>query len=448
MNKKLGTDSKGRTVLETDFWDAGDWLLELVQGRDGRPVFIHYHRDGGQWKFVDRFETDKHVLLLPEQEPLLHQVRFSHYFNKSPITPSLLLQAMNGFLPRCLDLDQDSGFLMACFILSTWLVDTLPVAPGLSLVGMPDSGKSTGLRVLGLLCRRALLTSDISSAAFCNLCTQLMPTLLIDETATAGQQRSLFHLLRSGSAPDTLVFRQKQSYSVYGSKVVAWTELPDDQALNSRYTILPMRASLRTDLARPSDPAIVEAADYLQGSLLRFRLDYFHKMRTARIPYSGQLHGRARDLFEALALPISEDPELCQRLLACLEDQQEVNFQRLSARQSAVLEALGQHVRHHPREEFCSLKSLTKATNQELADAGEHFHLNERAVGSTLTSLGLVDHKRTNAGYVLYLDNSARRHIHASLVRHGSGCPWAAEGAACEFCNPPASPQPGPAASE
>jgi hypothetical protein len=448
VNKVLGTDSKGKTVLETDFWDGGDWLVELVESGDGTPALLYYRLDTGERSCVRRLETKTHILFLPQEEPLLHQVRFPRRLEPSPMTPSLLIQAVSDLLNRCLELDQNSTYLLACFILSTWLVDALPVAPYLALVGVPGSGKSTTLRMLRLLCRRSLLTADITSAAFYNLCSQVMPTVVIDETATAGQPRSLFHLLRSGSTPDAVVLRQKQSYSVYGSKVVAWTELPDDQALNSRCIILPMRESLRTDLARPSDPAIVEAADRLQGSLLRFRLDYFHKMRTARIPHSGQLHGRARDLFDALALPLFEDPELCQRLLACLEDQQEISRQHLSPRQSAVLEALGRRVRQHPGEESCSLKVLTQAANQALADAGEHIHLNERALGGTLTSLGLIHRKRTNLGYVLCLDKSARKHIHDSLLRHGSGCPSAAQGAACEFCNPPASPQAEPAASE
>lgn len=45
------------------------------------------------------------------------------------------------------------------------------------------------LKILRLLCRRSLLTADVSSAAFYRACGRLIPTLLIDETATAGTSR-------------------------------------------------------------------------------------------------------------------------------------------------------------------------------------------------------------------------------------------------------------------
>jgi hypothetical protein len=450
MNKKIGIDLKGRTIIETDFWDGGDWLIELVECGDGRPTLLLFHKADGEWteKAAFGFETEKHRFRVPTPELGLKQVRFARRWNSVPITLSMLFQEMDDLMVCCLDLDQNSRFLLACFVLSSWLVDCLPVAPYLALVGLPGSGKSTALRVLRLLCRRSLLTSDISSAAFYNLCTQLMPTLLIDETETSGQKRSLFHLLRSGSTPDAVVLRDKESFRGYSAKVVAWTELPDDEALNSRCVILTMRESFRTDLSRPSDPAIVEMGDHLQACLIHFRVNNYHKTRTAKIPLSGRPHGRARDLYEALALPLSEDPELCQRLLACLEQQQEVHRERLSPRQTAVLEALGKNVRQSPNEETCSLKSLTKDTNQELVKAGEHFHLNEKAVGSTLTSLALTNRKRINSGYVLCLDSAARKYVHDCLVRHGSGCPSADAGGACEYCNPPASPKSEPPASQ
>ena len=450
VNKIIGRDLKGRSHIETDFWDGGDWFIELVEDANGQPVLGMFFKEQGEWKVRLNVEItgSKHVFRVPTPVSSLKQVRFAHRLNSGPITLSSLFQEMDDLLVRCLDLDQNSRFLLACFVLSSWTIDCLPVAPYLALVGLPGSGKSTVLRVLRLLCRRSLLTSDVSSAAFYNLCTKLMPTLLIDETETSGQKRNLFHLLRSGSTPDAVVLRDKESFQVYGAKVMAWTELPDDEALNSRCVILTMRESLRTDLSRPSDPAIVETADHLQACLICFRMENYRKMRTAKVPSSGQLHGRARDLYEALARPLSEDPEFCWRLAACLEEQQEVYRERLSPRQTAVLQALGQQVCQHPIEETCSLVSLTKDSNRELVKAGEHFHLNEKAVGATLTSLGFAHRKRTNAGYVLCLDSAARKYVHDCLVRHGSGCPRAEQRGACEFCNPPVSPQPEPPARE
>lgn len=85
-------------------------------------------------------------------------------------------------------------------------------SPYLALVGLPASGKSTVLKVLRLLCRRSLLTADISSAAFYRVCEPLTPTLLIDEAATAGNSRDLFHLLRTGTSREAVTLRKDESF--------------------------------------------------------------------------------------------------------------------------------------------------------------------------------------------------------------------------------------------
>jgi hypothetical protein len=56
-------------------------------------------------------------------------------------------------------------------------------------IGQISAGQTT-LRFLDLLCRRSLLTSDITSASFYATTNLVTPTLLIDEKATAGDQRA------------------------------------------------------------------------------------------------------------------------------------------------------------------------------------------------------------------------------------------------------------------
>jgi hypothetical protein len=110
-------------------------------------------------------------------------------------------------------------------------------------IGLPRSGKSTALKALYLVCRRGMITSDISSAAFYRACDRLTPTICIDEAATAGQKKTLFlfHLLRSGTTRQAIAFREGQSYRAFGAKIVTWTEMPNDDALNSRCTSFPCK---------------------------------------------------------------------------------------------------------------------------------------------------------------------------------------------------------------
>jgi hypothetical protein len=48
----------------------------------------------------------------------------------------------------------------------------------------------------------------------------------------------------------------------------------------------------------------------------------------------------------------------------------------------------------------------------DLASHGEPFGLSERKVGDILTSLGLTNRSRTNAGYLLWLERPVRVRIH------------------------------------
>ena len=235
-----------------------------------------------------------------------------------------LLRQTESILSRCLDIDEGDRFLLACFVLSTWFIEKLPVAPYVALVGLPRSGKSTALSVLDLMCRRGLLTADISSAAFYRVCDRLTPTLLIDETSTAGESRNLFHLLRTGTTRDAVAIRRDESFKTFGPKVVSWTELPDDEALKSRCIVIPLRETHRTDLTRTTNPDVLLAAENLQKQLQQFRFEKFNALELRKVQGDEVLHSRARDLYQALLLPVVEYQEACEELVKLFQIATEV----------------------------------------------------------------------------------------------------------------------------
>jgi len=439
---------EGKPVIETDFFVGQGWLVELVRIENFGLVLIHYKDDGTKWKSSLHVPSGESVLCPPVEDEITRHVRFA---SRVGIYASAqdYLEAVDSFLARCLDLDQRYRFLLACFVLSTWVVDRLPVAPYVALVGLPRSGKSTALRALHLVCRRGMITSDISSAAFYRACDRLTPTICIDEAATAGQKRTLFHLLRSGTTRDAVAFRQGQSYHAYGAKVVAWTEMPDDDALNSRCIVIPMQETMRTDLLRTTDPEIVERADNLQGHLLMYRFKKYNSLKLPPIPRYERLRSRDRDLYEALALPIGEDPKACARLLECLEYQHDLNREPLPSNQMAVLESLFKQIHLQPGEGAYALRQLKNGANLNLGALGERFHWNEKAVSGVLKTFGFLNRKRTNSGWVVQIDRAARKRIHELLSLYGVDSPAAclpsqAPNELCEFCQPqdPRNPEP------
>jgi hypothetical protein len=157
-------------------------------------------------------------------------------------------------LGLCLDLEDDQKILIGAFVISTCLSEKLSVAPYLALVGPPGSGKTTAMRLLSLVCYRGLMTADISSSAFYDISDRIRPTILLDETLTAGRPRELIHLLKASSTIDCVSLRRGKARLAYGPKVFSWLELPNEAALNSRCVIVPMQKTSRTDLKILTSP--------------------------------------------------------------------------------------------------------------------------------------------------------------------------------------------------
>jgi hypothetical protein len=171
------------------------------------------------------------------------------------------------------------------------------------------------LKVLSLVCRRPLLIADITSAGFYQACARFMPTMLIDETGTAANNRTLRHILRSGTTRDVLAVRKNRTFHCYGAKVVSWLEPPNDPALNSRCILIPMFENKSTALVRTDEPKVLQLAAHLQAQLLSFRLENFKTVQLAPVPGDEVLRPRTRDLLRSLSAAHGQDAQRSQRLL-------------------------------------------------------------------------------------------------------------------------------------
>ncbi len=180
-----------KPVVETDFAEQPDGtLLDSIEdpNNPGRALLAVYRDESVH--YANQFETEDQIFLpISRTTEILRYVRFSRGAKPYKSTDHLL-GALYAAIAGCLNMSDSERVLISCFILSTWLFGKLPVAPYLAFVGLPRSGKTTTLRLLDLLCRRSLFTSDITSASFYATCNLITPTMIIDETATAGDWRA------------------------------------------------------------------------------------------------------------------------------------------------------------------------------------------------------------------------------------------------------------------
>jgi hypothetical protein len=192
-------------------------------------------------RYVEELEDDAHVLV-PRQRKrnqIFDQLRLPNQARPYD-SVQILLTRLERLISRCVSVEATHLPVLADFALSTWLVDRLSIAPYLSVVGLPQSGKTTLLKILSLVCRRALLVSDITSASFYRACAQFTPTMLIDEAGSARDNRTLRHMLRAGTMRDVISVQANRSFHAYGAKAISWLEPPDDTALNSRCAFISM----------------------------------------------------------------------------------------------------------------------------------------------------------------------------------------------------------------
>ena len=264
---------------------------------------------------MDRLEQDGQVFVpIAQDNEILRSIRLARGAQSYGSARDLIAR-LESLISKCVALEEKYVRVLANFVVSTWLVDRLLVAPYLSVVGLPQSGKTTLLRLLSLVCRRSILVADISSASFYWACARFMATILIDETGTAGNNRALRHMLRSGTTRDVLAVRTNIDLHSYGAKVVSWLEPPDDPALNSRCILIPMFENKCATLLEIEDPGIQQLADSLRAQLLRFRLDNFKNVRPVPVPGDEVLRPRARDILRALTAVHPEDSQRSQDLL-------------------------------------------------------------------------------------------------------------------------------------
>jgi hypothetical protein len=364
---------------EVDFVELKDGtLIEMIEDPNNAANSLFAVYRDGTVEYAARVERgDRRLVPVPRELGILKHMRLPR--GAQPYhSPAELLGGIGALIIACIDISLDDASLIAAFVVSTWFIENLSVAPYLALVGPPRSGKTTLLQVLNLVCRRPLLTADITSAAFYEVYEKLSPTILVDETLTAGSRGELFHLLKTGTTRGSVTLRKGHSLKAFGPKVISCTELPNDSGLNSRCVIIPMQETNRTNLAKPTDKKILDIADVLRQQLLQYRLENYHSLRLPKVEGDERLRSRTRDLYQALALPLGNNAELCEYLVYLFEIQQDINREPLSPACAAVLHFLYEWIHLNLKEGKCAQKDLTVGVNFNLERLQETFRLNAR----------------------------------------------------------------------
>jgi hypothetical protein len=205
-----GPDVQGKPLEGVDLREMPDGtLVETIAhpnqpGKTSLAVFQH-----GEFRIEDKLElADRTLVPLDSTVPGVQHIHFADGIEEAANAEDLFGDTM-ALLMAIVGVSEEHLCALSAWAIGTWFVQKFPVAPYLSFVGPPGSGKTTALRAMRLFCWRALATADITSAAFYDISDKVGSTLLLDEAATLANRRQIMHLMRAGSTPGFVTFSEK-----------------------------------------------------------------------------------------------------------------------------------------------------------------------------------------------------------------------------------------------
>jgi energy-coupling factor transporter ATP-binding protein EcfA2 len=168
-----------------------------------------------------------------------------------PVEGDHVAEALRATIRRYAVLSDAAADTIALWILLSWAVDDFSIAPRLAVTSPTKGcGKTTVLRLLNKLARRALKSGCITTAALFRAIEQLKPTLILDENEKYLEAGSDLHaILNEGHCRGATVLRvlgenqELRCFDIFGLVAFARNgRIPDD--LEQRSIVIEMQRRL------------------------------------------------------------------------------------------------------------------------------------------------------------------------------------------------------------
>ena len=225
-----------------------------------------------------------------------------------PVALSDVLDLISGTILRFIVCDKATADAAALWVVMTWLMDTVKVAP-LAVITAPEKrcGKSQMLSVLGRMVCRPLQASNISAAALYRVVEAHQPTLLIDETdAFLKDNEDMRGIINSGHTPDSAyVIRlvgddhAPVKFSTWGAKALSGIGTLADTIMD-RAVVLQLRRKMPHESVERLRHAEPELFDEIRAKISRCVNDHRELIRRCKPVIPNVLHDRAQDNWEPL----------------------------------------------------------------------------------------------------------------------------------------------------
>jgi hypothetical protein len=386
-------------------------VLELIQGPNRKLNLLSW--DGKSAKTAGQFvRGDESFVPLHVDPAILRSMRLPSKIAKYGSTRNLFTE-ISGLISRATQAGGGVVLPLTFSVFATWLADSLPVAPFVWIVTPPTTTAAPLGQLLGLLCRRAFVVSDISSARFHLLPMDLQPTLL---TEIFQPTRRVLNLLRASTRHGAFVAAGGKAMDAFCAEIVFAPEpLRDPASAGFRSSSCSLRRYYLSSIRATATEII---ATKYQAKLLRYRLLNRVKVTTPTFDMN-QFTVPMQELAYSLAASITDDDELQSKIVPFLNPMDhEIRADRASLLPAIVLEVLLARC-HSTHDKDFPVMEMTVKVKAILRGRGDMLEVSPEHVGWTLKKLGLHTEFITGGKKALLLLNEVRETIHDLAAAYG-----------------------------
>jgi len=334
---------------------------------------------------IESDALEKGVVLLPEKP-------------EDYGTVEELIKEISKHIEKYLDVSEDFKTFAVYYILLSWLYDKTNTVCFLRALGDTGTGKSRFLNVIGrLLYKPCIVSGAVTPAPIYRLVERWKGSLVIDEAdfRDSTEKNEVVTILNCRFERGRPVIRCNkdnpddiQSFEVFGPTIIATRKTFRDKALESRCLTEVMKETRRKDIVPVLDDEFYENEMVLRNKLLKFRFDYFNKIKyDAKIDFDfGEIEPRLKQATSSFIVLFANVPEIAEKFKKFIINyNNDLIEERSNTFEGMVVNSLVSLLNE-------GWKNIISSDIVEKINNIYKFEVNSRSVGRVLKSLGLKTH--------------------------------------------------------
>lgn len=322
-----------------------------------------------------------------------------------------LLDEVQTFIHRYVEVSQAFERLSAYYVLLTWIYDGFNELPYLRVRGEPGSGKTRFLQTVGSICYKPIMASGASTVSpIFRILDVVRGTLVMDESdwRFSDERAEIVKILNNGNARGFPVLRSElinrheydpKAYTVFGPKLVATRGFFQDRALESRCLTEDMgRSRVRPEIPLTLPQSFQDEALALRNKLLMFRFRNYGSRTSVNPDRDASVELRLNQVFRPL-LALIEDETAAADLADLMR---QLNRQQIADRametEAHVLEVI--HALLDAGETRLSVNGITRAFLDRFGDQYERG-VSARWIGGLIRRRLLLKTQKSGGVFVI-----------------------------------------------